>query len=177
MCAIMLALGDYPYKLPSIYTDRVFLHASQSRNQRELINSVSNRNKTPPYISNIPDVKYVDLKSKRLGNSPSGLNTNKQGNDTALRMCLLMCTDGLLDLYEDELETKEPLDIFQRCMDVACAVPTACETSTTSHCDNVALSVLRDALGGIDIERVSAMMTVEMQEKWMDDTTILFEFL
>ncbi|KAJ4465395.1 phosphatase 2C-like domain-containing protein [Lentinula edodes] len=177
--AVTRALGDYPYKLPSIYTDRVFLHASQSRNQRELIDSVSNRNLTPPYISNVPDVKYVDLKSKRLGNSPSGLNTDKKGNNIALRMCLLMCTDGLVDLYEDELETKEPLDIFPRCMDVACAVPTAryCKTSTTDHCDNVALSILRDALGGTDIEKVSAMMTVEMQEKWMDDTTILFEFL
>ncbi|KAH7868470.1 phosphatase 2C-like domain-containing protein [Lentinula edodes] len=171
--------GDYPYKLPSIYTDRVFLHASQSRNQRELINSVNNRNLTPPYISNVPDVKYVDLKSKRLGDSPSRLNTDKKGNDIVLRMCLLMCTDGLVDLYEDELETKEPLDIFQRCMDVACAVPTAryCKTSTTDHCDNVALSILRDALGGTDIEKVSTMMTVEMQDKWMDDTTILFEFL
>ncbi|KAF8830737.1 hypothetical protein HHX47_DHR2001152 [Lentinula edodes] len=125
------------------------------------------------------DVKYVDLKSKRLGDSPSRLNTDKKGNDIVLRMCLLMCTDGLVDLYEDELETKEPLDIFQRCMDVACAVPTAryCKTSTTDHCDNVALSILRDALGGTDIEKVSTMMTVEMQDKWMDDTTILFEFL
>ncbi|GAW09034.1 protein serine threonine phosphatase 2C [Lentinula edodes] len=83
--AVTRALGDYPYKLPSIYTDRVFLHASQSRNQRELIDSVSNRNLTPPYISNIPDVKYVDLKSKRLGDSPSGLNTDKKGNNIALR--------------------------------------------------------------------------------------------
>ncbi|KAJ3810885.1 phosphatase 2C-like domain-containing protein [Lentinula aff. lateritia] len=171
-----IALGDYPYKLPSIYTDRVFLHASQSRNQRELINSVSYRNLTPPYV---PDVEYVDLKSKRLGNSLPGLHTDKRGNDTTLRMCLLMCTDGLVDLYEDELETEEPLDIFQRCMDVAWAVPTAryCDSSTTDHCDNVALSVLQNALGGTDIEKVSAMMTVEMQEKWMDDTTILFEFL
>lgn len=37
---------------------------------------------------------------------------------------------------------------------------------------NTALSLLRDALGGLDIRRVSRNMTVEMEERWMDDVTI-----
>lgn len=42
---------------------------------------------------------------------------------------------------------------------------------------NLALSLLRDALGGNEIERVSRMITVEMSFRWMDDTTILVQRL
>ena len=38
---------------------------------------------------------------------------------------------------------------------------------------NLAVHLLRDAIGGNDIHRASANLTVEMDERWMDDTTIL----
>lgn len=37
---------------------------------------------------------------------------------------------------------------------------------------NLALSVLRQLLGGADTERVSAYMTLETMHRWMDDTSI-----
>ena len=40
---------------------------------------------------------------------------------------------------------------------------------------NVALSLLRDVLGGDDTQVVSRNLTVEMEERWMDDTTILIQ--
>ncbi|KIY50183.1 protein serine/threonine phosphatase 2C [Fistulina hepatica ATCC 64428] len=42
---------------------------------------------------------------------------------------------------------------------------------------NVAVCVLRDALGGEDIQQVSRNMTVEMDERWMDDITIIVQHL
>lgn len=38
---------------------------------------------------------------------------------------------------------------------------------------NLAVHLLREAIGGADIHRVSANLTVEMDERWMDDTTII----
>lgn len=40
---------------------------------------------------------------------------------------------------------------------------------------NGALSLLRDVLGGDDTQMVSRNLTVEMDERWMDDTTILIQ--
>ena len=76
---------------------------------------------------------------------------------------LLMCSDGLMDLYEDErlefLAKKWVSKIGGDCQKK----------------DNLALDVLREALGGKDEEKVSRMLTVEMSFRWMDDTTILVQ--
>ena len=42
---------------------------------------------------------------------------------------------------------------------------------------NLALSLLRDGLGGGDVRLVSQKLTVEMEEKWMDDVTIIVQRL
>jgi len=42
---------------------------------------------------------------------------------------------------------------------------------------NFALSLLRDGLGGDDIRLVSQKLTVEMEEKWMDDVTMIVQRL
>jgi pyruvate dehydrogenase phosphatase len=39
--------------------------------------------------------------------------------------------------------------------------------------NNAALYLLRDAMGS-DEDAVSSMVTVESEQRWMDDTTILF---
>lgn len=121
-------------------------------------------NLTPPYISNMPDVNYVNLKAKR-----------RPGDETSPRMCLLMFTDGLVDLYDEELA--EDIEfLFRRWMNVITGQLDSSHQSKEVH-RNGALSLLRDALGGEDEEIVSSMMTVEMEDKWMDDTTVVFEIL
>lgn len=37
------------------------------------------------------------------------------------------------------------------------------------------LYLLRDAIGGQDAHRLSRNMTVEMEERWMDDVTIVIQ--
>lgn len=42
---------------------------------------------------------------------------------------------------------------------------------------NAALTLLRDAIGGDDIHMVSRNLTVEMEERWMDDITVLVQMI
>ncbi|KAJ3835145.1 phosphatase 2C-like domain-containing protein [Lentinula raphanica] len=170
--ALTRALGDHPYKLPRVYTERVFCKVDEMRDYRSSLKHwVLPRIITPPYVSNISDVRYFDLKSKR--SQLPHREFDDQENDYKLRLCLLMCTDGLLDLFQDESEyASDSTAIFRRCMEVASA-----RSDMDHQATNPALMILRDALGEADVERVSAMMTVEMYDKWMDDTTVLFEEL
>ena len=131
-----------------MYTERVFLNADNGV-PTERVRSSIGRNITPPYMSGVPEVQHVEL---------------VQGTGSFL----LMCSDGLMELYEDErieldeILSKKWVDIVGR---------------GYSKKGNLALGVLREALGGEDEEKVSRMMTVEMSFKWMDDTTILVERL
>ena len=77
---------------------------------------------------------------------------------------LLMCSDGLMDLYEDQRTELDEILSKKWVGEVGRGYLKKC---------NLALGVLREALGGEDEEKVSRMMTVEMSFKWIDDTTIL----
>jgi pyruvate dehydrogenase phosphatase len=43
--------------------------------------------------------------------------------------------------------------------------------------ENLALELLRRALGGEDLMSISQMITLEMESPWMDDTTIIVQAL
>ena len=72
---------------------------------------------------------------------------------------LLLASDGLGDLQD--VHDKIPIPLAERWVRVA------------AESDKPALSVLRDAMGGSDLEKASFWITVEMEEPWMDDTTIV----
>ena len=114
------------------------------------------RNKTPPYVSSIADVKYVDL--------------SKYDKDGRF---LLMCSDGLVDLYMYD-EDKRDLNTLEEIVD---AIVPVVGNGVTNGEGNVALHLLRDAFGGDDEDKVSRNLTVEMEEKWMDDVTVLVQSL
>lgn len=132
-----------------MYTKRVFLNANPGFEVPEKVGRFIGRNITPPYVSGVPEVQHVEL---------------VQGTSSFL----LMCSDGLMDLHEDQ---RLKLDEYLSKKWVR-RVGGLYEKK-----DNLALSVLREALGGRDEEKVSCMMTVEMSFKWMDDTTILVQRL
>ena len=145
---VSTAIGDFMYKLPAVYTERVFLNADNGVPADRIRSSIG-RNITPPYMSGVPEVQHVEL-------------------EQSTSSFLLMCSDGLMDLYEDqrgeldEILSKKWVDEVGRAY---------------SKKGNLALGVLHEALGGEDEEKVSRMMTVEMSFKWMDDTTILVQRL
>jgi pyruvate dehydrogenase phosphatase len=117
------------------------------------------RNRTPPYLDNVPDVRHVSL---RAGTDTGG------GMGTAL----LLCTDGLLDLSDDRDPARAARVIPPR-ERVAMHAKTWFNALCTREEDNLALRVLRDALGGEDAVRLSSMLTVDSDIRWMDDTTVL----
>lgn len=105
---------------------------------------------TPPYLSNKPEVRHVNLAETR------GFGKGE--------IMFVLCSDGLLDLFEarDESDLK---NIAQRWMELGSAA--------RDMYDNGALRILREGLGGEEVDKVAQSLTVEMSGKWLDDITTL----
>jgi len=142
------ALGDTWLKLPPVFSQRVLLNFRQEWNVRRPETYIA-RVKSPPYVSCVPDVHHIPLPKRSPG----------QKRD----LFLISCSDGLMDLYDGLTRA----DMIQRWITV---VGRSIENRMRG---NLAFSLLRDGLGGDDIRLVSQKLTVEMEEKWMDDVTII----
>lgn len=110
---------------------------------------------TPPYLRNEPQVRHVNLTSAKASNERETM--------------FVLCSDGLLDLFDarDEFDLKK---VAQRWMELGSA------TNPENHrdaCDNGALRILREGLGGENEDHVAKQLTVEMSGKWLDDITTL----
>lgn len=148
----MPALGDTWLKLPPIFSQRVLLDFRREWNVQRPETYVA-RVKSPPYVSNVPDVHHYPL--------PRGAPGQQRD------LFLISSSDGLADLYDGQTRP----DMIHRWVTV---VGRSIENRTRG---NLALSLLRDGLGGADIRLVSQKLTVEMEEKWMDDVTIIVQRL
>jgi pyruvate dehydrogenase phosphatase len=146
------ALGDTWLKLPPVFSQRVLLDFRREWNVERPETYVS-RVKTPPYVSNIPDIHHFPLLKVPPG----------QQRD----LFLISCSDGLVDLYDGQVRQ----DMIHRWVRVVG------RTIENRAPGNLALSLLRDGLGGGDARLVSQKLTVEMEEKWMDDVTIIVQRL
>ncbi|KAG5646316.1 hypothetical protein DXG03_003913 [Asterophora parasitica] len=145
--AVTRAVGDHLFKLPVEYTGRVFMNASPGFNISRKIEEFLGRNLTPPYVSNLAEVQVIRLEKKQYH--------------------LVMCSDGLLDLYQDKgMELLGLGDYWVQLLG---------KREKPWDDSNLALYLLRDALGGDDAVLVSRSMTVELTFRWMDDTTILVQ--
>ena len=109
---------------------------------------------TPPYLSNEPDVRHVNL---------AKIKGFARGEIT-----FILCSDGLLDLFEarDEADLKR---VAQGWMESGSAT----DPRSSDPYENGALRILRDGLGGRNEDAVAQMLTVEMNGKWLDDITTL----
>ena len=119
------------------------------------------RNRTPPYISSEPDIVH-----RRLGP----------------RSFLILATDGLSELYDGAGRGDMVAD-WARCVAEAGTGAKAklgrrCEKEEQGQQEeNLALRLLRRALGGEDLMSISQMITLDMDTPWMDDTTIIVQAL
>ncbi|KAI0305512.1 protein serine/threonine phosphatase 2C [Multifurca ochricompacta] len=145
------SLGDTWLKLPSIFSQRVLLNFPREWNVQRPETYIA-RVKSPPYVSNVPDVHHIPLSRGLPG----------QYRDRFL----ISCSDGLADLYSGRTRT----DMIQRWLLVV-----GQSIEKRKRAGNLALSLLRDGLGGDNIYLVSQKLTVEMEEKWMDDVTIIVQ--
>lgn len=174
------ALGDSVFKLPAIYTSRVFLspNAPAFRTQTPIKEIVLPRILSPPYLSAEADVTHYSLSS----------------NAEIKNRVLILCSDGLptlaLQMNETQwrvpgrsaAETEAALARLEKeaaegwVRSVGAKLNDAQDESE----QNLALSILRAALGsddGIgkkdeDPALLARWLTVEIQERWMDDITI-----
>ncbi|KAJ3971079.1 protein serine threonine phosphatase 2C [Lentinula raphanica] len=181
LIAVTRAIGDHQFKLPSIYTKRVFALAIPGMNRPEYHTElILNCNLTPPYVSGVPDVRYFKL-------------------DNNAKACLIMSSDGLLDLYGGQDWQEQHVDIADLCKTwvdlIGASLDTDPNSSSAPHqsaepLDNLALSLLNRGLRGPTktfagdiwtdddaLDRASSLLTLEYKDKWMDDTTVLVEVL
>jgi pyruvate dehydrogenase phosphatase len=147
-----LAVGDHEFKLPEVYTRRILSKTNPGFRLSTKLEDFLPRNLTPPYLSNRADVEHVDLQS-----------SDKDGR------FLIMCSDGLIDLYmyDDVRDLTTLEDIAKHIVEVV--------AEGVKFGDNAAYLLLREALGGNDQDRI--WRDVGLEEKWMDDTTVLVQTL
>ncbi|KAJ7782988.1 protein serine threonine phosphatase 2C [Mycena metata] len=149
--AVTRAAGDFLFKLPPIYTSRVFLNAKPGFQISSKIADFLGRNLTPPYLSAQSDVQHVHVPSL-----------------DATEAFLVLASDGLIDLSGDTygLDHREPAVCSKKWVEIL-------SRADRPSADNTALYLLRDAMGWT-ADAVSSQLTVESKERWMDDTTIVF---
>ncbi|KAL5528158.1 hypothetical protein ACEPAF_7294 [Sanghuangporus sanghuang] len=179
------ALGDAWMKLPAICSRRVLMRTNEFW-ARGISDEHINRLKTPPYVSNVPQVFHHKLRksTRRSGHQRhSSQNSHSASGQGEEDVALLLCSDGLVDLYEDQ-ELEEEYYLKRWAAMIGEVINNSNSSSSSSSISrsaperngsrwNTAVHVLRDAIGGDDLSRVSANLTVEMEERWIDDTTIL----
>ncbi|KAJ7713951.1 protein serine threonine phosphatase 2C [Mycena maculata] len=150
--AVTRAVGDFLFKLPTVYTTRIFMNAKPGFQFSSKIADFLGRNLTPPYMSAESDVQHVRVPS--LGASEA---------------FLVLASDGLVDLSGDTYgyDHRHPKIGGKKWVEVL---------ARKERTGNAALYLLRDAMGQ-DEDSVSSMLTIESEQRWMDDTTILFSTL
>ncbi|KAF5351823.1 hypothetical protein D9756_007370 [Leucocoprinus leucothites] len=152
----VIALGDFEFKLPAVFTDRILARTNPGfKFSATTLPAVLARILTPPYLSSRPDVQHVSLADR----------------DQYQDIRLIMCSDGLLDLYLDASESLTLEQLPSIWLDVL----DNRDTSSDAYNNNLALALLRHAIGGNDLEKVSRNITVKLGFRWMDDTTILVQ--
>jgi pyruvate dehydrogenase phosphatase len=119
------------------------------------------RMQTPPYVSNTPDVYHRQI--CRRGSSRSA----------PWDAFLITCSDGMLDLAHPE-PIRLSQSLITRWAEVVGQTLTADNTRNNED-PNLALALLRDCVGGLDTLLISRNLTVEMEERWMDDITIVVQ--
>lgn len=157
-----IALGDVWLKLPAVYAELVFRHLDADWLSSEMMEPHVPRIRTPPYLSSTPDVYHLELS---VGAGTSGAPSQR---------ALILCSDGLTDMY-DGYTPQEMADEWTQVVERALGSnfgPNSGRPRT-----HLALSLLREAIGGSDTQLVSRCLTVEMEERWIDDTTILVQRL
>lgn len=165
------ALGDHSFKLPKAYTARIFLNSNPGFRMSSSVEVFIKRNFTPPYLSNTAEVRHVNLSNELQGD----------------QVCLILCSDGLVDLYEPPIP--EPLPggtgviPNDRGIDLEDVSQIWVEQVGRGFKEgkdgNLALYLLKQAMGTRDgdEERVCRLLTAEREGRWMDDTTVLVQRL
>lgn len=205
-------------KVPAVYSRRVLMRTREfwaAGLGEEYIDRVL----SPPYVSNTAQVYHHVLRRPKRGRTSGSrartgniLGLHTEGESEEEDIALILCSDGLVDLYEEQdFEEAYALHRWANVVGETMshsrgheyltahvphphphlhphphahrfvhgqrtregAIPPDGIERTVHRDENVAVRLLRDAIGADDIRRASANLTVEMEERWIDDTTIV----
>lgn len=129
------------------------------------------RNLTPPYISSTPEITYRRLDSLRQSLSA-----------TPTRF-LILASDGFADLCGDDAGGEAIVRRWAQGLTALTGGGPADDSWTSGKhvsvrgSNNMALRLLREALGGDDHLSVSKVLTLNMETAWIDDTAIIVQTL
>lgn len=144
-------LGDTPFKQPPEFTRRILYNLFPGNRDISLWEEFLVRNKTPPYISAVPEVTHFPL-------------DRSQG---PLRRYLILCSDGFTDICGQH--QRSVIDRWLRSM------PVAGGRSATIP-PNRALQLLWQGLGGESVS-ISKTLTLDLDVPWLDDISIVVQSL
>ena len=135
------------FKLPTIYTERVLTLATPPFYDHYNIGEYISRNSTPPYLSNLAEVKHVDLATVGSDSIP----------------ILILCSGGLFDLYKKRSPTGNlPRD-----------VQLWLTASPIERRSNLALELLWDALDGDGGVQAATRIVRGMPGRRIADITVV----
>lgn len=149
-------LGDVPFKQPPEFTRRILYNLFPGFHNTSPWEEFLVRNKTAPYITAEPEITHRRLDAT----SPK-------------HRFLILCSDGFTDLCTGEGQ-KRVIESWARNMVTKPHLDVGINAAKT---DNMALRLLRRALGGDDRDSVSRVLTLDMEVAWIDDTSIVVQTL
>ncbi|KIK71005.1 hypothetical protein GYMLUDRAFT_33110 [Collybiopsis luxurians FD-317 M1] len=198
------SLGDTPFKQPPEFTRRILYNLLPGFQDTSPWEEFLVRNRTPPYISTQPEISHVSLNNVENSTPESSFAIPL----TLLPRFLILCSDGFTDLCSTEGQEKIISDwahdvvAFPSQTDegidrsnINNILPMSPSVSSNPHSPfgspassgpstpgyesrNMALRLLRRALGGDDRASVSRVLTLDMPEyAWIDDTSIVVQTL
>ncbi|KAF9533622.1 phosphatase 2C-like domain-containing protein [Crepidotus variabilis] len=143
--------GDIPFKQPPTFTRRILYNLFPGFHNTSPWEEFLVRNLTPPYISAEPEIVHRKL--------DDGLSAEAMASPTA----------------PSSPSTNNPHIISSWAYSMSLVHPTECvaDAEPWSKRDNMALRLLRRAVGGEDRYGVSKVLTLDMDEAWIDDTSIV----
>ncbi|KAF4578384.1 hypothetical protein EYR36_000191 [Pleurotus pulmonarius] len=164
-------LGDIPFKQHPDFSRRILYNLLPGFHDTAPWEEFLVRNLTPPYISSTPEIAY-----RRLDSSRHSLSA------TPTRF-LILASDGFADLCGDEAGQEAIVKRWVEGLTVLTGAGAADDSWTSGKhvsvrgSNNMALRLLREALGGDDHFSVSKVLTLDMETAWIDDTAIIVQTL
>ncbi|KAG8724824.1 hypothetical protein FRC09_013524 [Ceratobasidium sp. 395] len=157
--AVTRAFGDAEFKLPAEYTWQVFLRANPGFRVHSSVEDFTKRNITPPYMNAVPDVVHVDLEADLASSS--------------IPRFLILTSDGAVDEHVLKLLGRTESESFQKWVElIGGQLDKQTENEEGTQPRNLAVDVLREVFGGSNEDLVSIFLTLGMESKWIDDTSI-----
>ncbi|KAF7353804.1 Mitochondrial type 2c protein [Mycena venus] len=148
-------LGDVPFKQPPSFTRRILYNLAPGFSDTAPWEICLARNLTPPYIS-----AKAEITHRRIAPHDAG--------SPARQHYLVLASDGFTELCRASGRER---------VLTAWAAREAARPAHTPTEGNLASRLLRQAIGGEDRIGVSCMLTLDMEEPWVDDTAIVVQTL